>query len=122
MEKKQYHFKELTSTNDWIKEHRDLIVVNQLLIVSADAQTAGRGRGTKSWHSNPYENVLISYGLICEALDVVLMSMMTTIVQHVLQSHDIIASIKAPNDLLVEGKKIAGILHETIVISHGVGK
>ena len=59
MKKKIIRLKETTSTNDYIRTC-DLSDRYDLLVVSADYQTAGRGQGTNTWESEPGKNLLFS--------------------------------------------------------------
>lgn len=54
---KRYHFNEISSTNEYIKE---LSKESELLAVSADFQTAGRGRNGKSWQGDYGKNIYLS--------------------------------------------------------------
>jgi biotin-[acetyl-CoA-carboxylase] ligase BirA-like protein len=54
-----YHFKEIASTNDTIKE---LLEDHDKVIVTADEQISGRGRNSRSWLGNSGANVYFSYG------------------------------------------------------------
>ena len=59
MKKKIIRLKETTSTNDYIRAC-DLSDRYDLLVVSADYQTAGRGQGSNTWESEPGKNLLFS--------------------------------------------------------------
>ncbi len=78
-------------------------------IVVADEQTAGRGRFGRSWISprgGLYATVILSQGP--------LLSLKAGLaVVRALRSRGINAGLKWPNDVLVEGRKIAGVLIET---------
>lgn len=53
-----HHFKELTSTNLWMKENATSL--GNFDMVTADFQTAGRGQRGNGWESAPGENLLMS--------------------------------------------------------------
>jgi|GEM_PF-438077 len=59
-ETKRIHFQTITSTNDYLKE-----IINDYdkLIVTAEFQTAGRGRNSKVWDGKFGLNVYFSYGI-----------------------------------------------------------
>lgn len=97
------------------------------LTVVADSQTDGRGRRGRSWHSEPgtgiYLSTLIRPNLLPEQLPILtLMAGLATVIA----VNDLIpqsAKLKWPNDLLLNGKKIAGILceyHPSTTKNHAV--
>jgi BirA family biotin operon repressor/biotin-[acetyl-CoA-carboxylase] ligase len=84
-------------------------------IVLADAQRAGRGRSDHTWHSPPGENLYMSCVLRpeIEARDVPPITLAAGLgVVEAVNSYGVAASLKWPNDVLVAGKKLAGILTE----------
>jgi len=84
----------------------------------ADHQTGGRGRLGRSWHSPPGENLYLSVLLRLQLQPVALaplslvagLAVADTVALHLGEGR---ARIKWPNDVLVEGRKLAGILVET---------
>ena len=84
------------------------------LLVMAEAQESGRGRRGRSWISPFGENLYYSLGLRLESgfpLDGLSLTAGLAVRQALLaQQCD--AGLKWPNDLLVKGRKIAGILLE----------
>jgi BirA family biotin operon repressor/biotin-[acetyl-CoA-carboxylase] ligase len=106
-----------TSTND---EARDL--GNQGApdgsCVIAETQTAGRGRQSRRWFSPPERNIYFSQIIRILPGNPGLISLIgaaatrNTIAQWLLQNPE--PTIKWPNDILVEGRKIAGLLAELI--------
>lgn len=107
-------FESLNSTNDWAKNHIDTL--GEMSIITTKNQTAGRGQGDHSWHSRPGENLLCSIvlkDLHLSAKDGQTISEMTALsVVEVLKINGIDARIKLPNDIYVQGGKIAGLLIE----------
>jgi BirA family transcriptional regulator, biotin operon repressor / biotin---[acetyl-CoA-carboxylase] ligase len=92
-------------------------------VVTAETQTAGRGRRGSAWLSPPGRNILCSLLLrpdwplehwprlthaialaICETLE----------------AHQLQPQIKWPNDIYLEGKKLCGILLETAASPQGM--
>lgn len=57
---KKYFFKEISSTNDVAKE---LLVNDDLIVVSAECQTKGKGRNENKWIGNSGENIYCSFGI-----------------------------------------------------------
>ena len=86
------------------------------LVISADEQTAGRGRFKRTWVSPPGGSIMISV-LLRPPPDVLPMVVMIA----ALSVHEAIAKaapdlapeIKWPNDILLNGRKTCGILVET---------
>ena len=83
----------------------------------AEQQTAGRGRGANQWHSER------STGIYCSLLlrpplppsDVLVITLAAGLAVHsALQEIDsrILPDLKWPNDVLIKGKKVCGILTE----------
>lgn len=103
----------ITSTNEYIKEHYETL--DNYTIVAANYQTNGRGRMTRVWHSTAGENILMSI-LIKEfnnQSDLNLLSLVTGVAVHKFLSKYLNnLYIKWPNDVLVDNKKICGILLE----------
>ena len=107
-----YLLNTVDSTNTFAKEK---ILKRDYLVVISEEQTAGRGRRGKDWYSpdagniymsirlrnnNPAPLSLIVGLLISEAMDSV-------------SGQKINAGLKWPNDLLIDNKKICGILVES---------
>jgi len=112
--KNVHYFRSLESTNLFAKE---LIKKNaeEGTIVVADIQTKGRGRKDRSWFSPEgglwfsvilYPNIPTQYAML------ITMATSISIVQAIKELTGLSAVIKWPNDLLLEGKKICGILTE----------
>lgn len=85
-------------------------------VVLAEEQTAGRGRAGRTWHSPPgvglYFSVLLKPSL--EAHKIPLLTLMAAVAgAKALRDGGHGSVIKWPNDLLVSGRKVAGILAET---------
>ena len=84
-------------------------------IVLAERQTAGRGRRGTEWFSGEGNSIAFSLILRPE-LNPALWSRLSLVaglaVARILERRQIAAEIKWPNDVLVQGKKICGILVE----------
>ncbi len=57
---KRYHYNFLGSTNDYAKE---LLRKEQVVIVTADSQSNGRGRKERIWEGEVGSNIYLSYGI-----------------------------------------------------------
>ena len=91
----------------------------------AEEQTAGRGRGANTWESQR------STGIYCSAVfrptlppsDVLVLSLAAGLAVHAaIQQVDsrVSADLKWPNDVLIDGKKVCGILTEMNAEATGV--
>lgn len=80
-------------------------------IVMADTQTAGRGRYRRVWVS-PRGNLYASFIYKIEERDPKLSYTVAVAIAETLLSFGIESQIKWPNDILVDGKKISGVLIE----------
>ena len=103
----------INSTNDYALSLKDLIVFKEGLIVTANYQSGGNGQMGKSWESNTNDNLLLSV-VIEPEIKLNEQSSISKIVSlsvcDLLKSFGIGAEIKWPNDILINKKKIAGIL------------
>ncbi|MBN1258104.1 MAG: biotin--[acetyl-CoA-carboxylase] ligase [Planctomycetes bacterium] len=86
-------------------------------VIAAESQTAGRGRFERKWQSTPGKDLTFSFFLRANApvnyLPSLPMACALGVVEY-LDSLGLAASTKWPNDVLVRGKKICGILSERI--------
>jgi BirA family biotin operon repressor/biotin-[acetyl-CoA-carboxylase] ligase len=114
-----HYFKEVSSTMD---VGHDLILKKNIcpsdgLVILAETQTAGRGRRQRRW-SSPEGNFYGSFVILPQLTEsnyplytfAVVMALFDTISEII--GHDYFLNVKWPNDLLLNGKKIAGILLE----------
>ena len=113
---KKIHFKTINSTNTYLKEnYKDL---PNFTCVSSAHQSQGHGRYNRSWESNNNENlmfsILIKNKKLIEKFSSISLAIATCILK-MLTSYKIKnISIKWPNDVYVNDKKICGILLEGI--------
>ncbi len=86
-------------------------------VVVADSQRVGRGRESRRWHDEPGASLLCSILTRPHLLPPQwpLLSLMSGVaVAHALRRHaGVAARLKWPNDVLVDGRKLAGILLES---------
>jgi BirA family biotin operon repressor/biotin-[acetyl-CoA-carboxylase] ligase len=106
----------IDSTNTYAKMHlKDL--ENETVIV-AETQTAGRGRHRHFWRSdikgNIYASIILKPEMAVPEDLPTLTQVLAQAVIDVLKSYGVVAEMKWPNDVMVAGKKIAGILAEAI--------
>jgi len=103
-----------SSTNDIAAEYAKN-KNNDGLVVFAEEQTEGRGRAGTKWHSEPADSILCSIVLTDCTLNPELLSLTCAVaVAEAVGKHGgTEAKIKWPNDIILNGKKVAGILLES---------
>lgn len=79
----------------------------------AEEQTAGRGRRGRSWSTFPYKSIACSIIVRENADDTLPLLISLVLAKAISQEVGIDVDIKWPNDLLIENKKLAGILVES---------
>jgi BirA family transcriptional regulator, biotin operon repressor / biotin---[acetyl-CoA-carboxylase] ligase len=84
--------------------------------VVAESQESGRGRRGRSWHSPPGGNIHLSVGwklpASADSIAQLPLAVAVCIARAIQQAGITTAGIKWPNDVLVDKKKLAGILLE----------
>ena len=107
------HFSSLDSSNKEALRQAEN-GANEGLVVVTEAQTAGKGRLGRKWHTIDHAlamTILLRPDL--KPVDVPKLSLVTAVALHdALSSFAPDIGIKWPNDLLVQGKKVSGILTE----------
>lgn len=112
------HLSCATSTNTLVRKIADECMENDIripeAIVIAGEQRGGRGRGERSWHSPGGKGIYATalHSLPAEELGVLPLRIACMVATFLREAYAIDARIKWPNDILVDGRKIAGILIE----------
>ena len=114
------HFKEIDSTNDYLKNSYKLL--NNFTFVTADYQKAGKGRENRVWSSNPKENLtfslLIKDQILLKKYNI-LSIVGAALITELIESYGVKdVSIKWPNDVLIKNKKVCGILLEGQILEY----
>lgn len=112
--KRVYYREETESTNDDAKflaeegmEHGSLVI--------AETQTAGKGRRGRSWcspKSSIYMSMLLRPDLPVDRASMLTLVMAVSVADALSQLYDLDVKIKWPNDILINKKKVCGILTE----------
>lgn len=79
--------------------------------IVAQAQSAGRGRYQRKWVSH-HGNLYVSFIFDCACRDPRLSYAVAVAVAETISSYGIASQIKWPNDILIDNKKVSGILIE----------
>ncbi len=118
-------YQELGSTNAELLERADM-GEPEGTVVTADAQTAGRGRRGRNWYSPPgqdiYLSILLRPQIPAEKASGLTLAAAAAVREAILMNVDRTDPkddpekryrIKWPNDIVADGKKVCGILTET---------
>lgn len=105
----------IDSTNTYgVKNFDDL---EDKTIITANAQTSGKGRFDRVWVSENCGNIYLSFILKPQNKDHLsnLTQFLSTAAAKVIETYGITPEIKWPNDVLINGKKICGVLCEGVL-------
>ncbi len=112
--------KEVESTNNYANQLVLSKAAEHGTVVLAQHQEKGRGQQGNSWESEPGKNLLASFILFPEFLPAAKQFQLSKIVSlalvDFLETETKQVSIKWPNDIYIQDKKIAGILIENSVM------
>ncbi len=106
----------VSSTNDTAAEYAG-DPKNDGLVILAEEQASGRGRAGNRWCGGKGQSVLCSIVLTNESLDAELLSLTAAVAAA--EAIGETARIKWPNDIMLNGKKAAGILLESKQTENG---
>lgn len=105
----------IDSTNLEVKRQAEQGAPEGLLIV-ADKQVAGRGRRGRSWESpagaNIFMSLLLRPNYATDSVSQVTLVMALSVAQAITEVTGLVTAIKWPNDIIVNKKKVVGILTE----------
>jgi len=109
-------FREVDSTND-VAFDSARQADSDGLVVLAESQRIGRGRIGRKWHSPPLANILMS-ALLMDNREQMHLGGLTVaaglaVAESIEQRVGLPARLRWPNDVLLEGGKVAGVLTET---------
>lgn len=113
------HFKEVNSTNETARKYLKENKLQDNFVITADFQSSGKGQLLNSWNSESGKNLLISIVL---NVDIKLTNQFYLNIVSSLSVIDVLekynfnnSSIKWPNDILINKKKVGGILIKNFV-------
>jgi BirA family biotin operon repressor/biotin-[acetyl-CoA-carboxylase] ligase len=113
--RKVYTFETIDSTNNCAKALAGCFAQEGTVVI-AEQQTAGRGRLGRVWEARPNENltfsVILRPSLSPEAVNLLPLYAAVAVAAAIEKTTGLRVQCKWPNDLLIEGKKFAGILLE----------
>ncbi|MCR5627170.1 MAG: biotin--[acetyl-CoA-carboxylase] ligase [Lachnospiraceae bacterium] len=109
-------YKEIDSTNEECRRRARNGNDTDSVLVVADTQTAGRGRRGRSWQSQKGTSISMSFLLhphiSPNAAPMLTIVMAMAVSKGIEEIADIPVGIKWPNDIVINGKKVVGILTE----------
>ena len=120
----RHHFTLIDSTNNWGKQNLHLFSPSALTLVTAEAQSAGRGRFKRRWESPAGQNIYASFCFVVDSQrrDIGnIPQVLALSAAKVLENSGFSPQLKWPNDVLLAGKKVAGLLAETTSLDAGLG-
>ncbi len=101
-----YHLETVTSTNTWAKEQFKSFPKDALVVVTAQEQSAGRGRYERKWLSLKEKSLMASLCFSVQDEDALRYThLLAFALIDLLKEKGIQGSLKWPNDVLVHGKK-----------------
>jgi BirA family biotin operon repressor/biotin-[acetyl-CoA-carboxylase] ligase len=110
---KIFHFSTISTTTELAREEAQKGCEEGTLVV-AEEQTGGRGRLGRTWYSPRYKGIFLSLVLRPQVnpneVSQVTMIASVALALAIKKETGVAAGIKWPNDLLVQGKKVCGIL------------
>ncbi len=116
----RHHFATIDSTNTWGKVHAHELDRSKITLITADVQTAGRGRFNRKWLSPPGQNILATFCFFVEKHRTDIGNLPQVAALAVVDTLDALGfhpQLKWPNDILLSNKKVGGILCETTPLS-----
>lgn len=123
MKTKIIRLEEIDSTNRYLKNYREE-GDEEMIVAVADYQAAGKGQGTHTWESEKGKNLLFSIMVYPHWIPVrrqfVLSMAGALAVKDALDSYVENITLKWPNDVYWNDKKISGTLIENTIDSKGI--
>lgn len=119
---------ETDSTNTYLTQlcHEQASAVHEFTTVIAERQTAGKGQRGNSWESEDFRNITFSFVLYPTFIEArcqfILSQIVSLSIKEELDDWADDISIKWPNDIYWNEKKICGILIENDLAGHHIGR
>ena len=116
-------YDEIGSTQDVIRKMAAEHTANGTLII-ADNQVSGKGTKGRVWTTEKGKNITMSFVVYpncrVEELDGLTVNIAKAIIEAIKELYDYILKIKKPNDIMLNGKKICGILTQSATLAEKV--
>lgn len=111
---KVYHYRETDSTNRLAREFGERGAPEGIVVI-AESQQSGRGRLARKWFSPPggiWFSLLLRPRMLPQQAQLLTLASAVAAVEATTATSGLAPGIKWPNDLLLAGRKLAGILTE----------
>jgi len=116
-------FTSVTSTNDVAREMAQQGAEHGFLVVACE-QTAGRGRAGRTWYSAPgaglWFSLVLRPRMEPQRCGLLSLAASLAVAEALEKTTAISAQLKWPNDVLIGGKKLCGILAETELLGNSL--
>jgi len=110
------HLESVESTNPYLLNEFKNGRVSSGTVLHADIQTKGRGQRMKEWHSEPFANLMLSIAAdlnLWKIQNIISLNHIVAVsIQEFLKGYVNDVKVKWPNDIMVNDKKMVGILIE----------
>ncbi len=110
------HLDEIDSTSAWAR--KNLANLNDFEVVSADIQTSGHGQFERRWYSSSANGGNIYISIVLKPENIEHLNELTRYASfktaQTLEQYGLEPKFKYPNDVLINGRKISGILAESV--------
>lgn len=116
------HLEEIDSTNKYVKSNLEKL--SDRTAVSTNHQTGGYGRFKRAWIDLGEENIYMTFVLKPDEKFIksipCLTQYLSVITCKIIEEFNLKPEIKWPNDVLIDGKKVCGILAEGVFKSNNL--
>lgn len=124
MKVSRVHLRTVDSTNSYAKQHSSTFDRAGITVITADEQTAGRGRLGRQWVSTG-EDIKCTFAFAipptCLPTAYQLSPLLSIVARRTFSRHGIELGVKWPNDIIIGGsRKLGGILCEMESLPGGV--
>lgn len=120
------YYKEIESTHLYAKKIAKIEENNGKIII-AENQTSGIGTKGRKWHTGYNKNIAMTIILkprylkeIIEKISTLTIDIAEAMKEAIYELYNIKLNIKKPNDLILNGKKICGILTEASTLGNNI--
>ncbi len=113
-------FDTIDSTSLWAR--KNLPDLKHFDVISSDIQTLGHGQFERKWYSTSRNGGNVYLSIVLKPDNIERLNELTRytslIVAKVLETYGVKPDFKFPNDILINGKKISGILAESVFLGN----
>lgn len=117
------YYSEITSTQDIVRKLAEEHAENGTLVIT-DNQIKGRGTKGRTWDTEREKNITMSFVIYpnckVEKLEGITVNIAKAIVLAIYELYGYELEVKMPNDVMLNGKKICGILTQSVTLEEKV--